>query len=438
MKKTSIILLFLFAKHLLFSQKEGNIWLFDGGLRDNDPPDSLSATVKFNFNHSPMTREYIYEFPGLHVATSMVADTAGNLLTFTSGSQVFNKEFDYVQGGKDLQDISFSDGYAFSQGVIMASLKDAMLNSILISGDIIYFTDPITNYLTGGFSPFHYSIIDFNDNPEGKLIVKKQAVSNDTLDGGQISMVRHANGKDWWFLTRKLYTTEHQKYLVTKDTVVLKNKQNIGLPTYPGLGQSAFSPNGAYFARYNTWGVTGTDLDLDTCGFYLYNFDRCTGTLSNPLHKRFPSPARVGGIAFSANSRFLYISHQKNIFQYDLQATDVLASEVEVATYDGFVDEISQLPTRFFMMALAPDDKIYINIPNFNLPYLHVIENPNEQGLACNIMQHAIKLPIYNHFSMPNMPNYKLGNLVGSPCDTITSAVKTIKFENLIIPKSSK
>lgn len=36
------------------------------------------------------------------------------------------------------------------------------------------------------------------------------------------------------------------------------------------------------------------------------------------------------------------------------------------------------------------------------------------------VEQHGITLPTYNASSLPNFPNYRLGPLEGSPCDTLT------------------
>jgi hypothetical protein len=50
---------------------------------------------------------------------------------------------------------------------------------------------------------------------------------------------------------------------------------------------------------------------------------------------------------------------------------------------------------------------------------LHVIHSPDEPGEACQYQQHGITLPTYNSKSIPNHPNYRLGPLDGSPCDTL-------------------
>jgi hypothetical protein len=89
-----------------------------------------------------------------------------------------------------------------------------------------------------------------------------------------------------------------------------------------------------------------------------------------------------------------------------------------VAEYDGFYQNIGlNFGTTFIWMQLAPDNKIYIcaGPPQ----YLHTIDNPDEPGLSCNVNQHSFKMPTFNAYSMPNFPNYRLGPIDGSPCDTL-------------------
>ncbi|MEO8590451.1 MAG: hypothetical protein ABI432_13835, partial [Flavobacteriales bacterium] len=67
---------------------------------------------------------------------------------------------------------------------------------------------------------------------------------------------------------------------------------------------------------------------------------------------------------------------------------------------------------------LAPDGKIYISTGN-GTQHLHVIHTPDEPGLACNMEQHGIALPRYFSNSLPNHPNYHLGPVDGSVCDSL-------------------
>ncbi|MCS7036399.1 MAG: PKD domain-containing protein [Saprospiraceae bacterium] len=120
-------------------------------------------------------------------------------------------------------------------------------------------------------------------------------------------------------------------------------------------------------------------------------------------------------MAISPNSRYLYHNRYDTAFQYDLWAADIPASRKVVAVYDGFTDPF---PVTFYIMQLAPDGKIYSSATN-GARYLHVIHRPDEEGLGCQYQQHGIQLYKYNDFSVPNFPNYRLGPLDGSPCDTL-------------------
>jgi len=115
----------------------------------------------------------------------------------------------------------------------------------------------------------------------------------------------------------------------------------------------------------------------------------------------------------------LYISSHLKVYQYDLLADDIQATKDTVAIYDGFTSPQPPFGTTFFLAQLAPNGKIYLNANNGGL-HMHVINKPDQPGELCDFQQHGIELPTWNSFSMPNFPNYRLGPLFGSPCDTIS------------------
>ena len=162
--------------------------------------------------------------------------------------------------------------------------------------------------------------------------------------------------------------------------------QEIGNTITPGNGQGAISPDGEYIGYYQWFGVIPVSTNV---GIDLYKFDRCSGEMSDPIHILYPDVAAPGGIAFSPNSRFVYTPSWDKVYQFDLWAPDIPASRVTVAEYDGFLDERG-LPTRFYQPKLAPDGKIYITVSNVNSRYLHVIDQPDSLGTACNVQQHQI------------------------------------------------
>ncbi|MBK8875598.1 MAG: hypothetical protein IPN13_17445 [Bacteroidetes bacterium] len=95
-------------------------------------------------------------------------------------------------------------------------------------------------------------------------------------------------------------------------------------------------------------------------------------------------------------------------------SSNIPNSVIEVAAWDTVY---SPFETKFFLHQLAPDGKIYISTFG-GCDVLHVIESPDSLGLACNVLQNELVLPIRNS-SIPNFPNYSVGVLPGSSCDTI-------------------
>ncbi|HLF65857.1 MAG TPA: PKD domain-containing protein [Saprospiraceae bacterium] len=149
----------------------------------------------------------------------------------------------------------------------------------------------------------------------------------------------------------------------------------------------------------------------------MYDFNRCTGLLSNERWWHIPLYG-IAGISISPNGRYLYATDVYYLWQYDLYADDIEASRMTVAEWDGYV-EPNWFETYFGMMAPAPDGRIYIIPPTGGSMVMHVIDRPNERGEACRVMQHHIKLPTWNARTLPNFPNFRLGPLDGSFCDTL-------------------
>ena len=156
-------------------------------------------------------------------------------------------------------------------------------------------------------------------------------------------------------------------------------------------------------------------------------FDRCNGVISPWLNLRTPyNNVTQNGIcgtalSFSASGRFLYVNTFKEVYQFDLIDTNIQQSVVKI----GFEDSLHS--TMFEQSQIGPNGKIYISNFNGFTNSLSVIQNPEEKGLMCNFTYHSDTI----HGSLavigvPNMPNYHLGALVGSACDTIVSSIPNI------------
>ena len=407
-----IILCYITLVHRMHAQKEDYTWML-GGL-DSAPGDEF-ANTKIHCNEDTFNYKKINHYSPLTFTNASICDANGDLVAYTNGTHIYNRNHNIMQNGNALQDpVFFASGYRAVQGALLLPLPESQHTYLLISADIINFV------IDAGFKPLHFSTIDLNyNNGLGKVTVKKSPINSvDTLNGGRISAVRHANGRDWWVITSKWESNIFVKYLLGPDGIAPAGEQTVsGEPMHNGIANAVFSPDGQWHAVYALYG----DISTGDCGFHLFRFDRCTGEFSQPFFHMVDDMPWPGSAVFSPDSRFLYIIRWDRILQYDLTAPDLLASETLVAEYDGFLDERG-LATRFFMAQLAPDNRIYINIPNWNSRYLHVIDQPNAKGDSCNVIQHAIFLPTYNSFSFPNFPNFRLYAEAGSICDSIVVA----------------
>jgi WD40 repeat protein len=132
------------------------------------------------------------------------------------------------------------------------------------------------------------------------------------------------------------------------------------------------------------------------------------------------------GLSFSSYGKYVYSCSPNYIFQIDtdLQTVDT------VATYDGFISPVgsSCCATTFWGMYLAANGKIYITSGS-GVQHLHEMNYPDSAGFSCDVQQHAIDLGYAQLRSVPNHPNYYLGALTGSPCDTLGVGMNEIEHD---------
>jgi outer membrane protein assembly factor BamB len=393
--------LILFSLNLDAQDKRDYQWVIGYDTSLLDPG---GDAILLDFRETPRHISHIktvHKFLVEGSNTSM-SDKDGNLLFYSNGCYIVNAKHEIMLNGDSINPGLIEDIYCSSGG---SPLIQGVIAIPSPEGDSLYyvfnldFVEPYagTNFLELAPQRLFYQKVDLaHDSGYGAVVLKNQVAVFDTLARGNIQAVKQSNGQDWWVIVPKSHSNCYFLVPVTSEGVQpaqLKCAGNVWNDQDLGA-QVTFSPDGKKYIRFNAWN-----------GLNIFDFDASTGDLLNPIHIDFSNDTinYIAGVSVSSNSRYLYVCARKNIYQFDLQDTDIESSKIKIATWDGYQNPY---PTIFYLAALAPDGKIYISNTSstFNL---HVINKPNCPGLSCDLVQHGIVLPSYNFATIPNMPHYR-------------------------------
>ena len=422
MKKVFILWL-CFSASIISAQKFDYIWIMGD---DNQTFDTTHGGSLLDFNLRPPKSEYHYREHNMYSTNSSICDSTGNLLFYTNGCVIAGADDEVLGNGDninpgsshalwcDTYDSGYSGGPAMS---LILPVPDSSNLFYLFHKRFVLYTNP-TDAI---FDKFYYTIVDVGLKQtfeQSKVTEKNVEFMSDTLAAGEIAAVKDANGKDWWLVTSRRNSNQFYIFKFTSHGIVDTVQQTIGIlpdPQGTGLGQMVFSPDGSKLYR--------------TCRYrpvMVYSFDREAGifTQFDTIHFEYGNQL-VGeiGCAISPNNRYLYLSCRKSLYQLDVLAPNISASQIKVAEWDGTADPF---PTLFWQCQLGPDCKIYI--AGGDIRYYHVIHSPDEPGLACNVEQRGVKFQTPTGASMPSFPTYRLGPIdnPGVPCTATVSVSQPI------------
>jgi len=447
MKLKRFLIFMLILPFAANAQREGGIWYFgdDYNLNLNIQPPVQARTS---------TR-------GFHAAAG-VCDAAGNLRFYvkpnpknepmvfsTSGIPVANSNFLSDQGGNTnnggsaiiIQKPSRND-----QFYIFHSKSDGLFYSVL---------DMSLNLGQGGIIQKDVQITGFGSIVPGRIVAIKGC-------GGI------------WVVIRSQTANQYLSFLVSSSGVGHQPVvSEVGLMgsmfwsvAYRYGGASCFraSPDGRKLATFGSYG----------CGVELYDFEKCSGKLTNPrvidtLYNIHPTQAGDRalhtGLAFSENSRFLYVAVNRifsidsvingyvfqgrkgKVFQFDLDqgtTTAIINSKYlaldnpYVVYFDLFTGCSQVYKPELTDIKRGPDGKIYVynNVskqscnpslsPNYSTNAAwHVIEQPNNARMASqpryNVIASAFAPSSSLFLTLP--PDLVTGNTL---VDTIAGASREV------------
>jgi hypothetical protein len=426
MKKIILYISILFCSTTLTAQQLYDAqWIF-GDKIVSLFPDAYGTQISFLYDsvHIGGVKKTMIR---LGIPSTCISDKNGKLLFYSNGCEIHNYNHKLMKNGNNINPGGFHNSYCVGSGPSYPSYQ-SLLTLPLPKNDSLYYMFHIALGDTSALgTDLYYTVVNSKgDKEQGTVIDKNHLIAHkESFSEGIIAACKHGNGRDWWVLVPKNGGGMFYRTLLSDKGVVGIDSQAIDNVTTFGdfAGQSVFSPDGRFYIRSEHF--TGT---------YIYDFDRCTGALSNLRHITFPTDTMSAmGASVSPNSRFLYVTTVLKVYQFDLWADDIAASKTFIARYDSkFGSGPFNSPVTMYYSQLGPDGKIYI-APKSQHQHWSIINKPDLKGTDCDFQNHAIKLPGYNFIGMPNFPNFRLGPLKGSPCDSlITAAAELDKEESAV------
>ena len=340
--------------------------------------------VSLDFKTSPPTYTQIYypfnkpKFNSFE-ACSTIADENGDLLFYTDGRFVWNKNHEVMENGDSLDSDQSS-----TQGTLIVKKPGSKALYYI-------FTTP------GNINKKHlYHIIDLcANNGLGKVIAKQipfsTTISSTIAPSERLCAVRHCNTNDVWIITHSDTGTVFRSYLLSSAGL-----NTVGIVSNVGTASSVVgclkaSPNGKKLALANYQSIIP---------FELFDFDNSTGIVSNGIPLQTDSIQNGYGVEFSADGTKLYGSAYVlyYITQWDLCAGNAAAIAASRKTISTSLSSKNQLYR-------AADGKIYM--PHAWDSYLGVINNPNATGVLCNYQDSGMSVA-------PGICSRGLQNIVSS------------------------
>jgi len=411
--------LFLFASLQMKAQGQMDNWVFGD-----------SAGLNFD------SVDPIFFLTGIRTleTCASISDTDGNLLFYTNGVQVWNRENMLMPHGDSLNIGLFNEtfgGSSITQGVIIIPFPNSPVKYY-----VVYITDEAFDY------QLQYSVVDMSLlGGLGDVNVKNIPLSNDLIWREKLSAVKHGNGIDWWLVALTGGQFEGDalyfvKFLIRESGIEGPFIQNCGDVFHnmdsgvQSAGQLKFRLDGSKAAHSK-----GKDVDL-------YDFDRCTGQFYNYINidtvvNEWSSPSTYG-LEFSSDGRQLYVGSlgpKPYLMQFCIECPEPV-QETKKVIYFGHIPEMD-----IGQLQLASNNKIYVafisqvTADTTDLKkFISVVNNPNASGLAADFDTLTVYLGgQFNQYSLPNLPNYTLGALAGSPCDTIVSIESQVLLDHEVL-----
>ncbi|MBE0424144.1 MAG: T9SS type B sorting domain-containing protein [Lutibacter sp.] len=365
--KNFISIFLLLSAFTVFSQGEANNWFFgkQGGLNFNGGTATVASGSQIDTNEG----------------CASFSDVHGNLLFYTDGIKVWNKNHTVMPNGTNL----LGNPSSSQSAIIVPHPGNSSLFYIFTVGANDYDNDGNLIKTTDGLNCYK---VDISLNGGLGAIVPGSKVDLSIGQNAQwtekVTSVKGAECNTFWIISLVNNTFVSYKIDDTGliDTPIISP---VNFYSNDPRGYLKVSPDGKKLASA-TQGNQGSLL--------LYSFDDTNGKVANDgqiLISNIQQDGQSYGVEFSPRSSKLYCSTYNyttlinKLFQFDLENPNIGSSKFLVKSKFGFRGAVQ----------LAPNGKIYATVPpNYynGTQFLDAVNLPDELGASCNYQENAMDL----------------------------------------------
>ncbi|MDB2385076.1 T9SS type B sorting domain-containing protein [Polaribacter sp.] len=342
MKKILFVLLFFSIQ--LIAQEQANFWYFG-----NNAGIDFSSGEPVSLDNGKLETDE---------GCSTISDKEGNLLFYTDGSILYDKNHDIM---------TFSDGsLANSLGGNASSTQSGLFVPNPTDENIYYLFTVGTEFVPRGEVPnpgYNFYTIDKSKNSGfGEVVDGPVNLALDSTNGNDLSntisekiTAVQADCNNIWVVNA--YSDRFYSYKITESGVDNLNPvvSNNNYLLQDKRGYMKISPDGTKLA------LADYSLGFNISSLLLYDFNVETGEVSSSFQQITNSNSEAPyGIEFSQQSNKLYAlytstSNVVTISQFDLTSSNISSSRQEIYREQNAFRGALQL---------GPDGKIYVSIPD--------------------------------------------------------------------------
>lgn len=361
-----IFLALYFVSFDSVAQKEASVWLNSSG-------------TQFNFQSENLKN---ISFEGDYTANASICDQDGNLMLYSNGQTIWNRNHEIVKYGENL-----ISGEAFVTGAPVFVPYPGK-----IGWYILFYQEDFYQTIDGIYSnSLYFAEIDANANSGKGEVIRKKVKIHDNFHSSPAIAGYCGNSYFWLvidrndnvlnYLTDQIYFYKIDSNGVNLEPIIneppsISEPQIIRDPLRIGNSNLyKFSPNGDKLSFLSAGDGSAPDRDL-ICEF---NFE--TGKLYNA---RIVAENNYSQKEFSPDSKLLYFFSKGNLIQMDVVST---STKVIWNSADTILS-LSTNNENVYQggdLQLAPNGKLYFLYFDFALgkSKLGVINEPNQKGFAC-------------------------------------------------------